>query len=319
MKPQRPRQTMRCNSGANPVLLLVFFLQSLFVIWTISNNHTESIGGTNEEEQEHYNNFPPPKEHGSKRKHNKEDDHHHTVQKQAPPESTNKCISGYPFVPCDATMRDMRYDYFDCGPREETMNRPLLNESERMLMRGLYHGIVGPSASTVGGFPSFGNGFNVPIVDIQHKSHGRSVWVEEDVKKGTLVWSSQGQTSCFAEGYLWRQFILSLPRYLVCDGMAFSYMAIKLVEHKEYAEDGSVTVTKKEKIMACTDTDEGAFMNSGDYKGSNANVGCPPGYSKKKCEYGLKMYALRDMKKGEEILCSYDDIWVPKGWESLGL
>mmetsp|Transcript_20460 Transcript_20460/g.33907 ORF Transcript_20460/g.33907 Transcript_20460/m.33907 type:complete len:296 (+) Transcript_20460:70-957(+) len=283
---------MRRVGAAKPSFVLMLSLQFLFLValWSMSSNSSTAVSDSGRDER-----------------------------KVVTSVSENSCFSGYEFVPCDATMKEMRYEYFDCGPREDTV-RPLLNESERMLMRGLYHGIVGPDRSTIGGFPSFGNGFNVAITDLQHESHGRSIWAQEDVIKGTLVWTSEGQTACFPEGHLWRQFILSLPRYLVCDGMAFSYMAVKFLEHQEYNEDRSLlTREKKEKVMVCTDTDEGAFLNDGGYDDHDANVGCPPGSSKKECHYGLKMYALRDIKKGEEILCSYDSFWVPKGWEAMGL
>lgn len=146
--------------------------------------------------------------------------------------------------------------------------------------------------------------------------------------KGSLVWTPEGQTSCFKEGYQWRQFILSLPRNLVCDGILSSYIGRRVVHEERiyYDEDGLVAVRQKiekDRIMVCTDTDEAAFMNSGTYnghfKGSSENVGCPEGFTMKQCEYGMKVYALRDINAGEEILCNYGDYTVDHGWNSMGL
>jgi hypothetical protein len=322
MKPRRPpRQDW--NLGGKPGLLVFLLIQAVFIMWM-----TSSANNSNSSSAHHYESRHEQLKRSSAHHH---ESRHERLKRPKKGEedvlaltsdgeisSKDKCISGYKFVPCNATMKEMRYEYFDCGPREKTV-RELLNESERMLMRGLYHGIVGPGLSTVGGFPSFVSGFNVDVIDRQHKEHGRSVWAQQDVEKGTLVWDSNGQTTCFPEGYQFRQFILSLPRYLVCDGLAFSYMAVKFVETQEMDEYGTMKTKREEKVMVCTDTDAGAFMNSGEYDGHGANVGCPKGLSKKECEYGLKMYALRNIEKGEEFLCNYNSFWVPKGWKSVGL
>jgi hypothetical protein len=321
MNPRRPpRQDW--NLGGKPGVVVFLLIQAVFVMWIMTssaNKNGNSSSAPAGDGAGHYHDHHAESGHGRLTRLKKEEqDTLIALTSDGEISSKDKCISGYKFVPCNATMKEMRYEYFDCGPREETV-RELLNESERMLMRGLYHGIVGHDQSTVGGFPSFVSGFNVDVIDRQHKKHGRSVWAQQDVEKGTLVWDSNGQTTCFPEAYQWRQFILSLPRYLVCDGLAFSYMAVKFEETQEKDEYGTMTTKREEKVMVCTDTDEGAFMNSGEYDGHSANVGCPKGFSKKECEYGLKMYALRDIEKGEEILCNYDSFWVPKGWKSLGL
>jgi len=72
-----------------------------------------------------------------------------------------------------------------------------------------------------------------------------------------------------------------------------------------YAED-----IQGKGLTICLDLDEGAMFNDG---GADANVGCD------KENAPLHFYALRDIREGEELLCTYDDFLLVEGLEALGL
>jgi len=223
-------------------------------------------------------------------------------------ERTSSCVSAYPHIPCDAKEQEIRYDYFDCASNEANY-RSLLNESVRVLWRGVYQGIVGPLDSTIGPFPSTTKtGFRVPFEAKISGNSGRSIWSTDSIRKGQLVWTSKTQTTCFHTGDQYRRFIWSLPPDIVCDSMQFSYV-------KEFPSVGH-----GRNLKVCLDTDESGYINNGGLSSlMPANIGCPEGMSRKDCDYGGLMYALRDIDEGEELLCDYQDFYVEGGWEALGL
>ena len=63
--------------------------------------------------------------------------------------------------------------------------------------------------------------------------------------------------------------------------------------------------------------DDGSLFNDGEDESNVAH--CDPsstGLPRSHCE--TSYYALRNIQKGEELLCNYDDFWLD-GWELFGL
>lgn len=219
-----------------------------------------------------------------------------------PQSDEERCRSAYPGIPCNATHFDIRYEHIKCQAYEKTV-RPLVNESTRMLLRGVYMGIVGPSKSSIGTQLTSRNGFPHPI-HVSHNEKGRAVLASTDIHQGELVWDASVSTCCFNDPVLYRNFILSLPRDVICEALQFSYVSRYVVP----------ALSNKPMPVMCVDTDEAGQMNDG---GSEANIGCPK--SREHCNYGGRMYALRDIRKGEEVTCRYSDFSFDIGWEYFGM
>ena len=163
-------------------------------------------------------------------------------------------------------------------------------------MRTAYVQVVGSEHSTIGS-PALGfNGFSQPYY-VDHNEKGRGIYANADIPKGALVWQNI-RTARFSDGPSYRRFVMSLSPEVACDVLQFfSYVT-------------------SDKIINC-DLDEGSFCNSGGSSGSNidfdekASGKFPTGAQ-------LQLFATRDIKKGEEILCKYRS-FSAGGWGYFGL
>lgn len=104
------------------------------------------------------------------------------------------------------------WDEFDC----ETIvqHRPVHNDSTWMMLRKVYQGVVGPSQSSIPLSPR--HGFAVNFVVQQSEGKGRGVFVTQAVQKGQLVYTGTPQTAEFTKGFLYRQYLQSIPQDLAC-------------------------------------------------------------------------------------------------------
>mmetsp|Transcript_18066 Transcript_18066/g.26497 ORF Transcript_18066/g.26497 Transcript_18066/m.26497 type:complete len:249 (-) Transcript_18066:131-877(-) len=182
--------------------------------------------------------------------------------------------------------------------------RPVHNQSTWMLMRGVYHGVVGPNASSISPL-SYESGFPPPIEAKQAGPKGRGVFAAGTVKKGDMVWTAKRNRAKWGDGPSYRKFLISIPTDLACDVLQWAYVQSFSDEENDYESD----------LLICADLDEGSFMNSASYD-EEPNVGCTPS-PEEKCKDN--MYALRDIEVGEELLCNYGDFAVPHGWQSFDL
>lgn len=182
-------------------------------------------------------------------------------------------------------------------------NRPIHNESVWMMLRGVYQGIVGPEGSSIQQPLSTEHGFSVDVIVDYSPGKGRGVFANQDIRKGQLVYSEWKQKAQFATGKDFRRFLQSIPEDLACDVLEWAYV--------ENINGKNLTI--------CLDVDEGALLNNGG-KRSETNIGCDEEAAKKlnmDCE--LHDFALRDIRKGEELLCDYADFDEPDGWREFGM
>ena len=202
------------------------------------------------------------------------------------------------------------WHYFKCSLLFES-KRPIHNESTWMLFRGLYHGIVGVSESTISPLV-YEHGIQIPYYIGYHSLRGRGIYAKEAVPKGSVIWNTR-QTACFKKGELYREFLMSLPRELACDVLQWAY-----VIDRDKGYGGKVTQPKETQNMnICVDLDEGIYMNTGEQLEDNA--GCELNASES-VPGGCKdnIFALKDIKANEEILVNYRDFAEPDSWESFG-
>jgi len=172
--------------------------------------------------------------------------------------------------------------------------RPIHNQSTWMLLRGAYQGTVGRDSSSIAEL-SHVNGFDVPIHLRSLAEKGRGVFATETIAKGQLVWSGK-QTATFSDGAHYVHFLDSIPEDLACDVVQWAFVG---------NDENSIPIIH-------VDLDEGSCMNSA-WDTEVENVGSLEGSD------GYSLYALNDIKAGEEILCDYGAFADPYGWEQFGI
>ncbi|GFH61853.1 hypothetical protein CTEN210_18329 [Chaetoceros tenuissimus] len=170
--------------------------------------------------------------------------------------------------------------------------------------RVVYRQIVGNDQSSIGTEEddNVPHGFVVAHEAKQSPPKGRGIFAAQDIKKGELIWSTK-KTARFADGDSFRKFILSLDRHFACDALEWSYV--------QKLENGELRIS--------TDLDEGALCNDNDEE-NDANKGCDKAAAKNH-EGGCtnNYFALRDIKAGDEFVCSYGSFVVGNGWKKFTL
>jgi len=192
----------------------------------------------------------------------------------------------------DYDVHELR-KYLKCREIFKTA-RTIHSQMEWRKMRTAYVQVVGSEHSTVGS-PALGfNGFSQPYY-VEHNEKGRGIYANADIPKGALVWQNI-RTARFSDGPSYRQFVMSLSPEVACDVLQWAYVT-------------------SDKIINC-DLDEGSFCNNG---GSSANMDLDEMASKKfPTGAQQQMFATRDIKKGEEILCNYGS-FSSGDWGYFGL
>lgn len=165
-----------------------------------------------------------------------------------------------------------------------TSPRPIHNASTWMLLRGAYEATVGYEDSSLPAV-SHEHGFNVPFEAVILPKKGRGIIAADFIPNGELVWGYK-QMAMFDNGKSYEWFLYSIPQDLACDVIQWAYV-----------------LSSSRGNMISVDLDEGSFIND-EFADETKNVGCNR-EGDRSCEFGL--FAFRDIEKGEEILCSYND------------
>lgn len=130
---------------------------------------------------------------------------------------------------------------------------------------------------------------------------GRGVFATRDIKKGEMIYGKTTNLAYFSNGYSFQKFLEGLPtNFEACDFMKFAWPQSNFGPNGESA------------IVAVIDYH--SVMKDG---GEAVNCGCIKG---KQCM--VDEYALRDIKKGEQIHCSYNYHHAgiyQEGWKEFGL
>ena len=192
----------------------------------------------------------------------------------------------------DFTVSKMK-KHLQCSEYYQRAEQTIHNQDAWKRMRRKYVDIVG-AESTIGPPQSGYNGFSKPY-QIGHNRHGRGIYAKTDIPKGSLVWHNI-RSAVFSEGMQFREFVMTLPRELGCDMLQWSYVM-------------------DEKIYC--DLDEGSFCNNGYSDGSNIDID-EVASAKFIAKAGMQLFATRDIKKGEELLCNYSS-FSDGDWRLFGL
>jgi hypothetical protein len=173
-------------------------------------------------------------------------------------------------------------------------------------MRQAYVDIVGEEHSTIEGPNATFDGFNVKVYAGQSPGRGRGVFADQFIKKGELIYNCR-QTAQFRDGLSFRKFLMRIPTDLACD----------VLSYWSYTEDLGVTYGGVRGLRIMTDLDEMSLCNGGRRK---SNVGLNKKAAKKvKVNYDMApMFATRDIKRGEELRCNYEEFSARK-WSHFGL
>jgi hypothetical protein len=178
------------------------------------------------------------------------------------------------------------WNRFDCNTVFES-EKQIPSTETWMKMRQACVDVVGSSKSTVGA---------EPIEVQQSPGKGRGIFATEDVPRGQGIWSGAMQRAQFDTGFNCNEFLDSLSDEDACDVLQFSY-ALILGDDKE----------NKQNARICVELDNGAIMTSIDFVRDPVDAGCLPEWSdvfRGGCDHD--QHALRDIKKGDEILMSYE-------------
>ena len=178
------------------------------------------------------------------------------------------------------TVSEMK-DHLRCSEYYQRAEQTIHDQDAWKEMRRTYVRVVGADASTVGPPESSYNGFSRPY-QVGHNNYGRGIYAKADIPKGSLVWQNI-RSAAFSEGMQFREFVMTLPPELGCDVLQWSYVM-------------------DEKIYC--DLDEGSFCNDGYSVGSNIDID-KEASAKFIAKAGMQLFASRDIKEGEELLCNY--------------
>ena len=122
---------------------------------------------------------------------------------------------------------------------------------------------------------------------------GRGIFASRDIKEGELVHDGRKSDILFPTGMSWRKFIFSLPRKRACDMIDWTWT--------QRVEDGG-----RFKIFSSINIS--ILCNAGD---SEDEINVNP-----RSDTSSLFYALRDIKKDEELLTDYyiyDTVWDEVG------
>ena len=196
--------------------------------------------------------------------------------------------------------------HFQC---QDTSPTPIYTQATWMNLRQIYHDIVGSDRSSIGTSISAKDGFDVKIEIKRTKDTGRSLFAAQDIQKGELIWAGTRQTALFDNAQEYKQFLALIPTHLACDqlrGLAYVLRADK--------DDD------KENWRIAVALDDAAFANTNMYDFENPDAGCLPEWKDRYpggCE--LNYFALRDIKKGQEVFVDDDQFDIRDDWEYFGL
>ncbi|KAL7534731.1 hypothetical protein ACHAWF_004930 [Thalassiosira exigua] len=148
-----------------------------------------------------------------------------------------------------------------------------------------------------------------PTEPFQSTTKGRSLRAARDIRKGELIYKPTNNTIVFVDGGAWRDFIFKLyerngspyDKETACDFMVWSWV--------NTLEDG--------RLAIFTDLSNENLLNSGaDKEGWDPpNLQC--GKDEEACVQEL--YAIKDVKKGDELLVDYLSFAQPDWWNKIGL
>ncbi|KAL7442908.1 hypothetical protein ACHAXH_009022 [Discostella pseudostelligera] len=196
----------------------------------------------------------------------------------------------------DYTFADIR-NHFNCDEHAYDQNKPLPSLAEWTFLRKQMKLLVDPRLNLEDPVPptqgySLGNtGAPPPYYAQRSERKGRGLFASRDIKKGELVQDGPHSFIVFPDALSFRRLVFALPRKSACDITEWAW-------HQELTPGGRLTIV--------VDTNTAALMNSS-----------PEPNIAPKTDTDTKLYAVRDIRKGEEIY--YDYNIYETDWSKVGL
>ena len=191
-------------------------------------------------------------------------------------------------------------EHFACEEYSHNLEKPLLTLEDWEYLRNMYIEIVDNDAvfddavPPTEGYTYDENG--PPPYYAAHGERGRGLFASRDIKQGELIHDGNKSDIVFPGADAWRLYVLSLPRYRACDVIDWSWT-------QKTSSDGKYKLFSAMNISI--------LLNGAGYI-HEMNV-------KPLSSISSLFYALRDIKKGEELLTdydAYDTVWEEVGLES---
>mmetsp|Transcript_12963 Transcript_12963/g.18577 ORF Transcript_12963/g.18577 Transcript_12963/m.18577 type:complete len:309 (-) Transcript_12963:33-959(-) len=117
---------------------------------------------------------------------------------------------------------------------------------------------------------------------------GRGLFASRDIQKGEIMHNGTKSDIVFPDGLSWKRFMVALPREMACDLSEWTFT-------QQFKQGGPMRVVSSLNIAI--------LMNEGDTL-KDVNVQ-PEDGNGQPSEYSAVFYAMRDIKKDEEILMDY--------------
>ncbi|KAL7520305.1 hypothetical protein ACHAWX_005034 [Stephanocyclus meneghinianus] len=178
------------------------------------------------------------------------------------------------------------YDYLDCWAHARNMHKPLYRPEMWALMKEIFASQAGIDLSLFGIDDKHGLNYYSDYSE----GKGRGTFAARDFLKGELVHDGSLSTIFWNDGLAWKEYIMSLPHPMACDVMEWTW----------------IQQVRDEGWLLCINLNDAAFMNHED----NFNI-FPSNTT------SLEFYAVRDIKKGEEL--TYDYYIFDTDWNIFGL
>lgn len=188
--------------------------------------------------------------------------------------------------------------HFNCEEYSRDVTKPLLTLDDWDYLKSKYIEIVDKQAifddpvSPVDGYTFDENG--PPPYYASHGVKGRGLFASRNIKKGETIHDGKKSDIEFPGGDAWRKFVFSLPRNRACDVIDWSWT-------QKRSRNGKLRLFSAMNI---------SILLNGAEDVRSANI-LPSS------TIANRFYALRDIKKGQELLTIYDVYETV--WEEVGL
>jgi hypothetical protein len=196
------------------------------------------------------------------------------------------------------------WDHLECSRIFNESERPIYDLEMWMTLRRVYRDHAGENSTFE---LTEQDGFSVAVEAKQSPGKGRSIYAAQDIRRGDHIACTATQEAEFDSGTSYKRFLATLPEDMACDLLIWAYVLIP---------DENV----RETARIYVDLEIGALMNSVYSPEETTDAGCLPEWNDLHpggC--GDNIYALRDIRKGQEILMDYDSlVGDDYGWEWFG-
>ena len=188
--------------------------------------------------------------------------------------------------------------HFNCSDYAHDTTKLLLTMEDWQLLRQVYRKHVDPYymfddiVLPTDGYNFDGNG-NPPPFYASPGDRGRGLFAVRDIKEGELVHDGTISDHLFPTGMSWRRLVFNVPINAACDVIDWTWTQ-QTEENGEYKLFAPINIS--------------GLFNGGNEDTMNIN---PPSST------SSKFYALKDIKKDEELLTDYD--MYDTMWGKVGL